>query len=455
MTIDRLGRTSRTVLAAVCLTASGGGSAYDLPQPADAAPSRLMMACQERSNPSELAGARAVLRRYLVAHTPSALGEVLSNQSAAAYGISKAREVGGILTVLDHGNEPGSHTLVRQLMGLFSRYQLPDRHSKLPPLPKDSSRGARRPAPRVDLLSWAVPTPVQTVRRWTFRRMTHGFPPGTQLVLYNTGRARLQTPNHQIIEVAAAASPDRKWLLCWVSDDDETLFASLTGARLFTRHAGAGQAAAHDIGYWGDAAWMPDNDRWVRVFRSSRGSRVVVGRVSAPRWRRVVPLGIPAGTRRSWGDLQCDLLGAVGRDQVLALTGVESDPYHSAPTRVHLFTFSVTGGRADVRPYEVSLPNRTDVMRVVLSRRGDRLAWMIARLEVPSAASYPVQVPECLMVSRRQGTGQRVVGAFGLAPVALGPQTPDLTWLPDNKRVGFRFGHTLWIADVEATADRR
>lgn len=326
--------------------------------------------------------------------------------------------------------------------------------------------GSAPPVRPTNLLSGAARSRHTVVRRWRLARgAAFDYPAGTRLLLYNSGEARLMTVNGQGGRGNGAVSPDGKWLLFAPTQYDEALFAPLTGGRVLLKHCGPVTTGPHDVGYWGDSVWMPTGERWVRVFRSFEGIRAVVQSLRVPQKRHVVPLGIPAGTYKTWGDLRCDLVGALDSGHLLALAGVAADEYGRGPTRVHLFSFSVAGGSADVRPYDVLLPSRTDVTQVALSPAGDRLAWLVAGVTALPGAPFPARYPRYLMVSRVDGTRPRVVGWFptvalasakaagpqssgprSTAPPDVGPQS--LMWLADGRRVRFLFEHSLWTVNT-------
>lgn len=298
----------------------------------------------------------------------------------------------------------------------------------------------------VDILSRATRTPVTVAHHWILRQRTFGFPPGTELTLYNSGLTRVRLSDGAGLTSTGTISPDGKWFMFSPFDYDDTLFASMTGAQTFSRHSAQNRNEQSGGEGWHHSVWMPDSDHWARMYRGYNKITVVIRSLRNPSYRHVVPLGRPQGIVDSWDGLTFDLLGALDNARILALAGTY--PYGAPVTHAHLCAFTVTGPHPHMHPYEVLLPARSgDNLEAALSPTGGKLAWLLSTQ--PGGSSHQGDIVT-LVVCQADGTGMVTVGEMKLGQADR--EWPHaLSWLPDSKHVQFVYRGSLWVVPIETS----
>jgi hypothetical protein len=232
-------------------------------------------------------------------------------------------------------------------------------------------------------------------------------------------------------------SPDNRWLL-WNSKPSP-YFGNWVAATIGGKQQKWAQGVDPDSNVsfvGGHGLWMPDSKQWVELIQrySNRTYTIHLARVyevGRPR---------PLRTIRITG-LQDGLPVGVTYDGLVAMhVGTK---HGNAPTaQLDLALVRIDSDSATARPVSIPIPVSYNVADVILSPKGDRLAW-VAR-QGPVAESL-----HTLYTADADGSHFRSIGS------AVGIRTPrefswprELRWLPDGKHVSFAYNGALYVVPI-------
>jgi hypothetical protein len=267
-------------------------------------------------------------------------------------------------------------------------------------------------------------------------------------------------------------SPDGKWALSDIpSRPTWTSFAlALDGSQFVERISKAEEEEAIPAS---DMVWLRDSRRWVRLTLSEGKLVASTYSLDSTEVRHSEPFSLPRGTSSDKSvSVFSHLLGEISKDRILA-TPAEIDPAAvTGPDReICFYTVNIGSGQPNVSEYTIRVPKTTLPLldgknalsfreQVVLSPKGDRLAWLLySRRETPpfrrfmnrffSGSRSPISSHVTISVSGIDGSNFRTIG--GIDEQTTNPNAFPLLlrWTPDGRRLSFIYKDAVWTVPAD------
>ena len=258
-------------------------------------------------------------------------------------------------------------------------------------------------------------------------------------------------------------SPDGRTLLFGCSDD-------VTGGVAYDLCGldGTGLTRIPFGAMGNDAAWLPDGRGWAYLDWDGHAP-LVVNRLGSPREQRLPLSGTPEAIERVADRGHLAVLGFRADGHALVWTYPPSDKgsVQSAEAPAMLADFAVAPG-ATIHLVPVSLPQGVDNPELLLSPRGDRLAWLTRR---PTPSRWPrplqpllrllgVKIPSSqtqeVWVSDSEGRGWRLVGGLTTSDdagdLAMSDDAGEVRltqWTGDERTLTFEHHGALYAVPVD------
>ncbi len=224
------------------------------------------------------------------------------------------------------------------------------------------------------------------------------------------------------------ASPDGRYILNEVSDEKQhawvivptvsgkpvTRMGPKEGAAVGARHGGGTPCCAwlRTSAEWAALGWaVGDRDIHVLVYGVGQDTMVRSVRATPPR----------GDGKRDWF-MRDKVVGVTASGMLLCTEFLGS---HSLD-QVEMLAIPLDAGKTQSRLLSVRLPVRSEVRRLVLSSKGDRILWVLQTLE---------DIEQ--WVSREDGSAMKPVARHRLNPEGVTVDGYGALWLPDGKHVSF------------------
>jgi len=218
----------------------------------------------------------------------------------------------------------------------------------------------------------------------------------------------------------SALSPDGKWLLWDASAGSPHAWRAAT-------------VDAREQRQWQNAPstdnvfWLPDSRHWMQFYGSSAQSGydrlAIYSLTNGEKPQKVQITGL--------GDII--LLGVTNRKTVLAY----EFNFGSKRSRVKMLEVGYSRTSESARRFTITLPKRADVVKMLLSPTGDRIAWI---MDDGVTFSEKGEV----WISDTTGHQMHLLGRLE-GDMAF---KRNLHWLPDGKHLSFRHQGDLWTVPV-------
>lgn len=239
-------------------------------------------------------------------------------------------------------------------------------------------------------------------------------------------------------------SPDGRWCL-WTDEN-----SGICSARL----DGSGYRKWPGDWHTEEIHWMGDSRHWLTLqgaWPEETFHQFLVRNVEAPTEKIVIPLSDMNPFVRVLGD---NAIYVLAQDHLFVETG--------SPNITNCFTLTEFSMRPTVTPlrrFSIHPPSGWHMNEYQFSPRGDRIAWLFTYDQTQFHPSPLMtflhrflpfvhnDAPDdiSLWVSALDGSGMHEIGRAPAKHSPTGQLEPDLLeWLPDGKRLSFRYNGSLW-----------
>jgi hypothetical protein len=216
-----------------------------------------------------------------------------------------------------------------------------------------------------------------------------------------------------------------------------------------------------------EARWTPDSKRWARLEGVCAAPLIAIYDLAAPETSYVVQLPVMRSHSGKSDPVDSTLLGFTSNEEVLIASARFGE---CKDVLIYLFNLSKNrqldkdGSAVPLAVYTVHLPKPARLQQVILSPKGDHLAWRFDCVRVLTYDGVRQRSTTSeIWLSKINGSQMHAVGFQEVGTKARDQDDEslllqDMHWLPDGNLLSFRYRDALWTVPanglgVRATQD--